>query len=90
MKPPPNIERLSRDLKEEMPLVEGPSVTNLRYCRRFYLLYSKALDIHPQLEGELSVSNSSPQLEDIFKIPWGHHKLILDKVKGETDKALSC
>lgn len=98
------IERLSRDLKEEMPLVEGLSVTNLRYCRRFYLLYSKAFEICPQLEGEirndnnseirpqvegeLSTSNSSQQLEDIFQVPWGHHKLILDKVKGDTEKAL--
>ena len=31
------IERLSIDLKEQLPLVEGLSVTNLRYCRRFYL-----------------------------------------------------
>ncbi len=98
------IERLSRDLKEEMPHVDGLSVTNLRYCRRFYLLYSKAFEIRPQLEGEIKsdtnsefrpqvegellASSSSQQLEDIFKIPWGHHKLILDKVKGDTDKAL--
>ena len=30
------IERLSKDLKEAMPFIEGLSVTNLRYCRRFY------------------------------------------------------
>lgn len=98
------IEQLSRDLKEEMPHVEGLSVTNLRYCRRFYLLYSNAFEIRPQLEGEirydnnneirpqlegeLSASNCSQQLDDIFKVPWGHHKLILDKVKGNIDKAL--
>lgn len=79
-------------------------MTNLRYCRRFYLLYSNTFEIRPQLEGEirndnnneicpqvegeLSASNCSQQLEDIFKIPWGHHKLILDKVKGDIDKAL--
>lgn len=55
------IERLSRDLKEEMPHVDGLSVTNLRYCRRFYLLYSKAFEIRPQLEGELSVISSLHQ-----------------------------
>ena len=70
----------------------------------FYLLYSKAFVIrpqlggeiekdttnedHPQVEGELSVSYSSQRLEEVFKVPWGHHKLILDKVKGDTDKAL--
>ena len=94
------IERLSRDLKEEMPLVEGLSVTNLRYCRRFYLLYSNAFDIHPQLGGEINKEDageirpqlegdlSLQQLEAVFKVPWGHHKLILDKVKGDTGKAL--
>lgn len=98
------IERLSRDLKENMPLVEGLSVTNLRYCRRFYLLYSKAIEFHPQLGGEikndaiteirpqaggeLSASHRSQWLEEIFKVPWGHHKLILDKVKGDVDNAL--
>ena len=98
------IEHLSRDLKQEMPLVEGLSVTNLRYCRRFYLLYSKVTQIRPQLEGEiknedkgeicpqlggeLPTLNGMLQLEAVFKIPWGHHKLILDKVKGNADKAL--
>lgn len=98
------IEHLSRDLKQEMPLVEGLSVTNLRYCRRFYLLYSKVTHIRPQLEGEiknedkgeicpqlggeLPTLNGMLQLEAVFKIPWGHHKLILDKVKGNADKAL--
>ena len=45
------IEQLSKDLKKEMPQVEGLSVTNLRYCRRFYLLYSQTSEIHPQVEG---------------------------------------
>ena len=46
------IAQLSKDLKKEMPQVEGLSVTNLRYCRRFYLLYSQCLVIRPQIEGE--------------------------------------
>lgn len=93
------IEQLSKDLKEKMPTVEGLSVTNLRYCRRFYLLYSQEYIIRPQLEGELKVPSFEihPQIggelidlknQTIFSIPWGHHKLILDKVKGDTKKAL--
>ena len=98
------IAQLSKDLKKEMPQVEGLSVTNLRYCRRFYLLYSQHFVIHPQVEGEfpdnvfpskhpqvggeLSVSETQHLYEDIFKIPWGHHKLIMDKVKGDVEKAL--
>ena len=92
------ISQLSNDLKREMPTVEGLSVTNLRYCRRFYLLYSELVTIHPQtegeitedanlairpqLEGELSASELSHYAGAIFRVPWGHHKLILDKVNG--------
>jgi len=86
------IEQLSKDLKKEMPGVEGLSVTNLRYCRRFYMLYSDVVDFRPQLEGESQQGASvtiRPQLEgEIFCIPWGHHKLLLDKVKGDLNKAL--
>ena len=98
------IEQLSKDLKKEMPNVEGLSVTNLRYCRRFYNLYSQAFEIHPQVGGEMDgvfLSPKHPQaggeslvlenqqcFNDFFKIPWGHHKLILDKVKGDIKKAL--
>ena len=86
------IEQLSKDLKKEMPGVEGLSVTNLRYCRRFYLLYSNVVAFRPQVEGEISSETSlasRPQVEgEIFTIPWGHHKLLLDKVKGDLNKAL--
>lgn len=90
------IEQLSRDLKERMPDADGLSVTNLRYCRRFYLLYNQVDIIRPQLEGELDfgLDTIHPQTGGeltniaIFNVPWGHHKLILDKVKGDVAKAL--
>ena len=98
------IPQLSKDLKREMPTVEGLSVTNLRYCRRFYLLYCKLVTIHPHLGGELTVDADNairPQVEGelstrilpqeteaIFRVPWGHHKLILDTVKGDVNKAI--
>jgi len=94
--------RLSNDLKKEMPFVEGLSVTNLRYCRRFYLLYSQKVafcpqvegeiaeggvePIRPQLGGELLVGSQQCQFPEIFCVPWGHHKLIMDKVKGDKSK----
>ena len=34
------IEQLSKDLREEFPDMAGFSVTNLKYCRRFFRLYS--------------------------------------------------
>lgn len=98
------INQLSIDLKREMPTAEGLSATNLRYCRRFYLLYYKSVVIRPQVEGKLSrtpdtsiypqaggkIRSSYPaqELSPIFNVPWGHHKLIMDKVKGDINKAL--
>ena len=55
---------LSRDLKEEIPNVEGLSESNIRYCKRFYLLYCKVIENLPQL------------VEKLCGIPWGHHRLI--------------
>ena len=81
------INQLSMDLKKEMPTTDGLSVTNLRYCRRFYLLSSQALIIHPQVGGELEKIEFIQDDSPIFQIPWGHHKLIMDKVKGNLDKA---
>ena len=95
---------MSKDLKNEMPHVEGLSVTNLRYCRRFYLLYSQfatirpqvggensndaSTIIHPQLGGESHLAKTPTDLDKILSVPWGHHKLILDKVKGDVSKTL--
>ena len=52
--------RLSNDLKKEMPFVDGLSVTNLRYCRRFYLLYSQKVAFCPQVEGEIAEGGVEP------------------------------
>ena len=85
------ITQLSKDLQKLLPGVEGLSITNLRYCRRFYLLYSQLYIIHPQVGGEIengALMNGYSQVEDVFQIPWGHHKVIMDKVKGDAKKAL--
>ena len=44
---------LSRDLRHEMPDVEGLSETSIRYAKRFYTLYSQQITILPQLVEEL-------------------------------------
>jgi len=38
---------------------------------------------HPQTGGELSVSEMPHLYKDFFNVPWGHHKLVMDKVKGD-------
>jgi len=77
---------LSLDLKELLPSQRGFSETNLKYMKRFYQLYS---EISPQLVGELSGHEISPQLVDeLCAVPWGHHRYIIDKCKGDAGKAL--
>ena len=82
------ITQLSKDLKEEMPDVNGLSKTNIYYCRKFYQLYNSSNEIFLQLEGEFTDAQKFHQLGGIFEIPWRHHCLIMDKVKGDVAKAM--
>lgn len=90
------FKNLSLDLKEEFPEVKGFSPTNLGYIKRFYILYSNAMKISPQVEGKSpQISNISnyPQVEGnseplIFSVPWGHHKLLIDKFLKAPEKVM--
>ena len=44
---------LSRDLRHELPNVEGLSETSIRYAKRFYSLYNQQITILPQVVAEL-------------------------------------
>ncbi len=72
-------ESLSRDLKAEFPDMKGFSATNLKYCKRFYELYSQSDTIRQQVADEIELP--------IFFVPWGHHIEILGKCKS-VDEAL--
>lgn len=82
------LKQLSQDLRSEFPNMEGFSETNLKYCRLFYQYTINS----PQVEDNLQYT-IRPQVEDellfpIFKqIPWGHIKLIINKIK-DTQEAL--
>ena len=90
------FKNLSLDLKEEFPETKGFSPTNLGYIKRFYILYSNAMKISPQVEGKSpQISNISnyPQVGGnselpIFSVPWGHHKLLIDKFLKAPEKVL--
>lgn len=71
--------KLSTDLSKEIPEVRSFSVTNLRYMKRFFNLYPLAGNL-PQVGADFE--------QYVFNIPWGHNKLIIDKCKGNHDKAL--
>lgn len=70
---------LSEDLKMLLPGVKGFASTNLRYMVKFYKLYS-AQNL-PQLVGDLTE-------EELFSIPWGHHRLIIDRCSGNICEAV--
>ena len=61
------IEQLSLDLKHSFPDIKGFSKQNLWYMRNFSSAYTE-IEFLQQLAGE---------------IPWFHHCVILDKVKGQ-------
>ena len=76
---------LSKDLASAMPEQKSFSPTNLKYMTYFYQLYSQ---IRPQSVDEMN-SEISPQLVDeLCRVPWGHHRYIIDKCKGNVDKAI--
>lgn len=76
---------LSKDLRKEMPDVTGLSERNIRYAKNFYLFYNQ---ININLQQAVAESSAIfQQLAGIFQIPWGHHCVIMDKVKGDRDRA---
>ncbi len=83
---------LSRDLRHEIPDVEGLSETSIRYAKRFYVLYSQYIAILPQVVEESENVNLPQVVErlysDLFSIPWGHHRYLIDKCSKEPAKAI--
>lgn len=68
------FENVSKDLTDSIPNPKGLSVVNIRYCVRFYDLYSK-------------MENLQQVVENLVKVPWGHHSRIIDKCNGDAVKA---
>lgn len=94
------FKRLSADLQRELPDAKGFSPTNIKYIKYFYELYSPMLENRQQVVDDFALQNR-PQpaddfkrqtfphvAEDLFCIPWGHHVQIIDKCKGNLQKAL--
>ena len=68
-------DNLSDELTKNLGDAKGFSPRNLRYIEKFYTLYKDEIQILPQLVAEL------------FSIPWGHHRYIIDKCK-DANKAI--
>lgn len=71
-------EKLSDDLRKEIPNAKGFSPTTLKYAVYFYELYK-----------DFTEGQNRPQLvDDLRKIPWGHHRFIIDECKNSPKKAI--
>lgn len=96
------IKTISADLRQENPELSGLSERSIYYCKDFYLLYNQYNAISPQVVAKNS-GEDSPQAvaenaitsqlgeqirHDLFSVPWGHHRFIIDKCKGNPPKAL--
>ncbi len=97
-------EMLSKDLKDAIPMTTGFSDRNLRYAKKFYSLYNEELVKLQQVAAKSDEQNlqqvaaksdeqnlqqvAAKTMSNIFSVPWGHHMLIIDKVKGNTEKAM--
>lgn len=84
-------ENLSKDLVAALNVKQGFSPTNLKYTKYFYNLYSTLFENHQQVADELVNANRQQPADDfelLFCIPWSHHQRIIDKAKGDTQKAL--
>ena len=85
--------QISADLSRMLPDVKSFSATNLRYMVWFYELYQTLPQPGVKSEQDknlpqVGVNSDENQNDWIFLIPWGHQKLIIDKCKGNRDKAL--
>lgn len=69
------FEKLSADLRQALPGVRGFSKVNLIYCLRFYEMYGVGKIVQQVVE-------------QLVLVPWGHHVTILDKCKGDREKAI--
>lgn len=77
------FERLSADLQSGLENTKGLSPTNIKYSLYFYQLYYR-----PQLVDDKTVPNRPQVVDDLVRIPWGHHRLIIDKCGDDLSKAL--
>lgn len=95
---------LSCDIIDGIPNAKGFSPRSLQYMKRFYELAPIANESTlqfavesvtdgggqnlPQLAADLQTSTQSQSIGPLFAIPWGHIRLLIDRCKGDGDKAV--
>lgn len=67
------LAQIGADLKSEFPDMKGFSLTNLKYMKQWYIFWTTQTSISQQV------------VDQLFKIPWGHHIAIITKVKNSEE-----
>lgn len=80
------IPRLARDLRNELPEVKGFSERNIKRMLSFFREYSAEVFM-PQPVAQIRIAPIMPQsaaqlpVDLLWSIPWGHHSILMEKVK---------
>jgi len=67
------LAQIGADLKSEFPDMKGFSLTNLKYMKQWYIFWTTQTSISQQV------------VDQLFKIPWGHHIAIITKIKNSEE-----
>lgn len=81
------IDRLAVDLKNEFPDMKGLSVRNFKYMRTFAEAYPQFVQ---QAAAQIQTTDNQPVIivqQLAAQLPWGHHQVLLDKVKAQQERA---
>ncbi len=72
------LKQLSKDLTAEFPYMKGFSEANLNYIRRWFLFYNREIK-----SGTTCATITKQDITQLFKIPWGHNRVIISKCKSK-------
>ncbi|MBI5451492.1 MAG: DUF1016 family protein [Gammaproteobacteria bacterium] len=82
------IPRLAVDLRNDIPELKGFSERNLKRMLAFYRAYTGAVEFVPQPVAQMETPEKVPQplaqtpeITFLWQLPWGHHALLMEKVK---------
>ncbi|MBP5591761.1 DUF1016 family protein [bacterium] len=79
--------KLSVDLRKEIPDVQGLSERNIRYMRQMFELFSDSATTCGKILKAKKKPINPNILDELFRIPWGHIRYIIDNCKNNPEKA---
>lgn len=83
------IPRLAQDIRNELPEVKGFSARNMDRMLAFARAYPQPQVFSPQLVAKMArveivpqaVAKTADKESVLWQLPWGHHALLLEKIK---------